>query len=119
MNEEEMTAALAQRGVLTRYAYGQLLALHQGEWIEASRVPLATGREEGVSMDLSWDEAYQRYDEMLNEVYGPVKLGDQDYDAARVLRQVDPVRYRTGFGDWADAQGIDTDELVGPDRNEP
>lgn len=58
MNEEEMTAALAQRGVLTRYAYGQLLALHQGEWIEASRVPLATGREKGTTMTYSTEQRH-------------------------------------------------------------
>lgn len=66
---------------------------------------------------MTWDEAYERYDDMLNEISGPVRIGTLEYDAARVLREVDPIAYRTGFVDWADGEGIDTDELEGVDRH--
>lgn len=64
---------------------------------------------------MTWDEAYEQYDEWLNEI-GEVRVGGLEYDAATVLRKVDPIAYRTGLNDWADSEGIDTDELEGVDR---
>lgn len=54
-------------------------------------------------------EAIEAYDEMLNDVYGYQVL-DQ-WEACDVLRRMDPIAYRVGFHDWADAEGIDTDDL--------
>lgn len=56
-------------------------------------------------------EAIAAYDEFLNEVDGPVKIGSLTFDASRVLRKLDPIAYRVGFFDWADAEDIDTDDL--------
>ncbi|HTF53580.1 MAG TPA: hypothetical protein VK735_39560 [Pseudonocardia sp.] len=62
---------------------------------------------------LSWDEVYERYDDMIDEIDGPVTIGELTYQPSRVLREIDPTAYRCGFNDWADSEGIDTDELTG------
>ena len=53
-------------------------------------------------------EAIEAYDDMLNEVYPETPFG---IPASRILRECDPIAYRCGFADWADAEGIDTDDL--------
>ena len=49
-----------------------------------------------------------RYDEMLDECYGPVKMGTFIFDASSVLRELDPTAYRCGFNDWLDGEDEDT-----------
>ncbi len=39
------------------------------------------------------------YDEMLDEVHGEF----MGYSASRILEEVDPTAYRTGFNDWLDS----------------
>lgn len=62
-------------------------------------------------------EAYEAYDEFLNETApsgeGTVNVAGYDYEVARVLREVDPVAYRCGFNDWLDSEGVDIDSLEG------
>lgn len=53
-------------------------------------------------------EAIAAYDEALDEAYPETPFG---IPASRILRECDPSAYRVGFADWADAEGIDTDEL--------
>jgi hypothetical protein len=65
---------------------------------------------------MTWDEAYERFDDCLNEA-GPVTVIGLEYYPARVLREVDPTAYRTYFNDWTDSEGIDTDKLEGVDRD--
>ena len=55
-------------------------------------------------------EAIAAYDDMLDE-FGTVEIGTLTYSAARVLREVDPIAYRVTFFEWADSEGIDTDDL--------
>lgn len=55
-------------------------------------------------------ESVSAYDEMLNDVYGSVNVC-YEYDASRVLNAVDPIAYKTGWIDYMDSLGIDTDEL--------
>lgn len=56
-------------------------------------------------------EAIEAYDEYLNEIHAwPFVLG-QEFAPSDVLRELDPIAYRTGFHDWADAEGIETDDL--------
>lgn len=62
---------------------------------------------------MTWDEAYAAYDEMINETHPAVTVAGISWEPARVLRTMDPTAYRTYFNDWADAAGIDTDELEG------
>lgn len=58
-------------------------------------------------------DAYDAFDEYLDEVLGDISVGTLSYSASRVLLNVDPVAYRCEFNDWCDAEGIDTDELEG------
>jgi len=52
-------------------------------------------------------EALSEYDEMLDEFVEPV-FGIY---GSRILKTCDPIAYRTGFNDWLDSRGIDSDEL--------
>ena len=52
-------------------------------------------------------EAIDAYDDMLDEAYPETPFG---IPASRILRECDPIAYRCGFADWADAEGIDTDD---------
>ena len=56
-------------------------------------------------------EAIAAYDESLDEANGSFEIGYLTFDASRVLRKLDPIAYRVGFFDWADAEDIDTDDL--------
>lgn len=58
------------------------------------------------------DEAYEAFDEYLDEL-GSVTIGPLTYPPSTTLRAVDPIAYRCNFNDWADAEGIDIDALVG------
>jgi hypothetical protein len=63
---------------------------------------------------LSESDLYDRYDEMLDEVYGEVAIGGLTYDTAMALREVDPIAYRCGFNDWLDAELSETITDVQP-----
>lgn len=51
-------------------------------------------------------EAYQKYDDMLNEL-SPIKIGSIEYDTAKALKAVDPIAYNVGFSDFLDSEGIE------------
>ena len=61
----------------------------------------------------TWKEAEEAYDDMLDEVSGPVRIGSLEYSASHVLREVDPIAYRVGLHDFIDSEGIDSDDLEG------
>ena len=42
----------------------------------------------------------EQYDDMLDDLYGPVRIGTLTYDASRVLKEVDPIAYRVGLSDY-------------------
>lgn len=56
-------------------------------------------------------EARQAYRDMIDEVTGDIRIGTIEFQPSRVLEELDPIAFRCGFVDWADAEGIDTDEL--------
>ena len=70
---------------------------------------------------ISESQAVEMYEESL-DMDGPVRIGNLEYSASMVLREVDPVAYREGFNDFVDylyedevyVEGI-TDEEVEPD----
>ena len=44
----------------------------------------------------------EMYREMLDEVYGTVKIAGYEYETSRVLEDTDPVAFRIGFVDlWS------------------
>lgn len=45
-------------------------------------------------------EAYQRYDDMLNECYPEVDICGYTYTPSHALKEVDPIAYRVGFNDF-------------------
>jgi hypothetical protein len=49
-------------------------------------------------------ELYEMYDEMLDSVYDPVKIGAYEYEVSTALRKVDPIAYELGFDEWLDSQ---------------
>ena len=42
----------------------------------------------------------ERYDEMLDETYPPIKIGYGEYPASDVLKAVDPIAYEVGLSDY-------------------
>lgn len=52
-------------------------------------------------------EATDRYNEMLDEVYEPIKIGNLHYDVSRVLSEVDPIAWREGFNNWLDSEELE------------
>ena len=48
---------------------------------------------------------------MLNETHEWPSVAGILFAPSGILRECDPIAYRVGFHDWADAEGIDTDEL--------
>ena len=62
-------------------------------------------------MAMTEREAYTHFDQMLNDTVKPFLFGGSEYEPARVLSEIDPIAYREAFNNWADAEGIDTDEL--------
>ena len=56
-------------------------------------------------------ETVAAFDEMTNELFGPVLIGGTEYDHSYVWNKLDPIAYKCGWLDWCDAEGIDTDEL--------
>lgn len=62
-------------------------------------------------MAMTEREAYLNFDQMLNDTVKPFVFGGSEYEPSRVLNEIDPIAYQTAFNDWADAEGIDTDEL--------
>lgn len=48
-------------------------------------------------------ELEELYKEMLDEVYGVVKVAGYEYETSRTLQEIDPTAYRVGFNDWLDS----------------
>ncbi len=44
----------------------------------------------------------QRYDDMLDEVFGTVTIAGYVKDTSRALKDTDPIAYRVGMHDYAD-----------------
>jgi hypothetical protein len=45
-------------------------------------------------------ELEQHYTDMLNEVYGMVKIAGYEYETAYALKECDPIAYRVGLSDY-------------------
>ena len=46
-------------------------------------------------------EALALYDDMLDECHEPYNLGGMEYMPSTILKECDPIAYRTGFADYA------------------
>jgi hypothetical protein len=56
---------------------------------------------------LTYEEFLVVYDEMLDECYPAVKIGDSEFYASTVLKECDPIAYRVGANDYADSLSQD------------
>lgn len=56
---------------------------------------------------ISESEAEKRYAEFLDEAFGIVDIAGMFYSTGRLLKSVDPIAYRCGMLEWADAEGLE------------
>ena len=56
------------------------------------------------------EEAYSLYEGMLDE-NGPIEIAGIEFFPSQILKEMDLIAYNTGFNDYMDALGVDTDEL--------
>ena len=57
------------------------------------------------------EEAYERFDDMLDES-GPVVIAGLEFSPSAILKEMDQIAYDTGFNDYMDSMDIDTDDLL-------
>jgi hypothetical protein len=62
------------------------------------------------------NDAYNRFDDMLNES-GSVIVAGQEFYPSDILKEMDPIAYRTYFNDYMDAIGVDTDDFLETDAD--
>lgn len=54
------------------------------------------------------DRGYEDlFDEMLDECYPDIHIGNLTYTASQALKAVDPIAYREGLADYVDSLGSD------------
>ena len=54
-------------------------------------------------------QAYELYNEMLDELYSPISIARVEFIPSRVLKKLDPIAYQCGFNDWLDSCDYTTD----------
>ena len=59
----------------------------------------------------TWAEVVEQFNEHLNEIEGPKTIADIRFEAADILRQLDPIAYRTNLFDYIDSEGVDSDDF--------
>lgn len=60
----------------------------------------------------------EQYEEMLDECYEPVKIGDMTFYASQILRNCDPVAYRIGLSEYEDYLAEEEEEAEEEDDEE-
>lgn len=53
---------------------------------------------------LSDHKLEELYNDLLDQVYPTIKFGSLEYDASRVLKEIDPIAWREGFNNWLDRE---------------
>lgn len=56
-------------------------------------------------------ELLESYRESLDYCYPEVRIWGCTFEPSRILEELDPIAFRQGYLDYADAAGIDVDEL--------
>lgn len=54
-------------------------------------------------------EALEQYDVMRDEIYGTFTVAGINFEASRILKEVDPIAYKVYFTDWCDEENIETE----------
>jgi hypothetical protein len=50
--------------------------------------------------NLTKQDLIERYEELLDEVYEPAKIGYSEFMPSRIFKELDPIAYRVGFDDY-------------------
>lgn len=53
------------------------------------------------------DDLREFYEDTLNEIYGPVTIGNSEFDPADILRELEPITYRVGLSEHIESLGWD------------
>ena len=61
---------------------------------------------------LSEREVEEQFNDMLDDIYGDIKICGYSYNSSRALKELDPIAYREGFNNW-----IDSEESIFEDSN--
>jgi hypothetical protein len=62
------------------------------------------------------EQAYDAYNQMLDES-GPVIIAGLEFYPSDILKEMDPIAYRTSFNDYMDSIGVDTDDFLETDAD--
>jgi len=49
-------------------------------------------------------EAYERYNDMIDECVELINIFGMKYNPSRVLSEIDPIAYECGFDEWCDGE---------------
>ena len=49
----------------------------------------------------TYDEVADEYEELLDELYEEVKIGDLTFSPGRIVRGLDPIAFRVGVADYS------------------
>lgn len=60
----------------------------------------------------TWDEARETFNDALDG-NGDMTVAGLTFAPSKILATLDPIAYRCGLLDWLDAEGIDSDALIG------
>lgn len=71
--------------------------------IDSLQSQIAEVKKEINNFDASDYISESEYDDMLDECYDMVHIGNLSYYPSQVLREVDPVAYRCGYNDYIDS----------------
>lgn len=55
---------------------------------------------EDEAQTITESEAFEQYNQMLDDCYPSVKVCGYEYDPSRALKELDPIAYRVGFSDY-------------------
>ena len=53
---------------------------------------------------------HEQYEEMLDDVYGDIKLGYLTFQPSRIIRELDPIAYHIGYTEFVDEMLGEEDE---------
>ena len=71
--------------------------------IDTCRCEIADKRQEIKDFEPDEDAATEAFEVMLDECYGPIRIGGAEYLPSDVLKQVDPTNYYCLLADYVDS----------------
>ena len=59
-------------------------------------------KERKEELESQGDDAEERYEEMIDDCYGEVQIGNITLSPSECLKKCDPIAFNCGFSEWAD-----------------